>query len=114
MCNDRRWCCNREPWIRPTVGVTTVYSKRTERSDAGTRLQQAKIGMLPDGVGVAGRYSNRQITQLAAQLLDWSLEEGPLRGDSTARRSARVHPYRQDWDGRITLRRQKLQLTDRD
>jgi len=27
------------------------------------------------GVGVTGRYSNRQITQLAAQLLDWSVDQ---------------------------------------
>ena len=28
-------------------------------------------------VGVTGRYSNRQITQLATQLLDWALDLGP-------------------------------------
>jgi hypothetical protein len=28
-------------------------------------------------VGVTGRYSNRQITQLAAQLLDWALQQAP-------------------------------------
>jgi hypothetical protein len=26
------------------------------------------------GVGVTGRYSNRQITQLAARLLEWALD----------------------------------------
>jgi len=31
--------------------------------------------MLPIGVEVTARYSNRQITQLAAQLLVWALEQ---------------------------------------
>jgi hypothetical protein len=36
--------------------------------DTGQRLRQANLC-----VRVTGRYSNRQITQLAAQLLDWTL-----------------------------------------
>ncbi len=43
----------------------------------GATASASQRGSGFEKVGVTGRYSNRQIAQLAENLLDWALEQGP-------------------------------------
>ncbi len=56
--------------LRPIHGLVVLGARNLSKS--------ASPSQFADGVGVTGRYSNRQITQLAARLLDWALENGPI------------------------------------
>jgi len=60
---------------RELIGDLSAADPASRTRAALMASEMACRSRFPGVVGVTGRYSNRQITQLAAQLLDWALVE---------------------------------------